>query len=79
MSATDAEKFHLRLLLLHVICQWSSLCQFSRCVHPSHLLTDDNQYSKTIAEASNFQMLKQLRSMFATICTYCQHSDALRL
>ena len=89
MSPTDTEKFHLRLLLLHVpgATSYTDLktvngvvcAGFQDACIQSHLLTDDNQYCETIAEASNFQMPKQLRSMFATICIYCQPSDPLML
>lgn len=35
-----------------------------------HLLADDHEDNKAMAEASHFQMLRQLCSMFATICIY---------
>ena len=88
MSPTDTEKFHLRLLLLHVpgAMSYNDLktvngvvcASFQDACIQSHLLTDDNEYSETIAEASNFQIPKH-HSMFATICIYCQPSDSLLL
>ena len=66
VSATDTDKFHLRPLLLHVpgATSYTDLKTVNRVVCASfqdariqsHLLTDDNQHSETIAEASNFQM-----------------------
>ena len=44
-----------------------------------HLLADDAEYDEAILEASHFQMPKQLRSMFATICIHCLPSDPLML
>ena len=89
VSARDAEKFHLRLLLLHVPGATSftdlqtvegELCPTFReaCIR-RHLLVDDNEYDQAMAEASQFQMPSQLRSMFVTICVYCEPSDPLQL
>ena len=89
VSASNAEKFHLRLLLLHVPGATSfndlrtvdgELCPTYReaCIR-RHLLADDNEYNQAMVEASNFQMPRQLRSMFATICVYCEPSDPLQL
>ncbi len=44
-----------------------------------HLLAGDNKYSVALNEASNFQMPKQLCSMFAVICVYCQPADPQQL
>ena len=44
-----------------------------------HLLADDTEYDEALTEASQFQMPKQLRSMFATICAYCQLSNPMQL
>ena len=89
VSARDAEKFHLRLLLLHVPGATSftdlrtvegELCPTFReaCIQ-RHLLVDDNEYDQAMAEASQFQMPRQLRSMFVTICVYCEPSDPIQL
>ena len=85
VNPADPEKFHLRLLLLHVPGATSyddlktvsgEVCLTFRdaCIR-RHLLTDDSEYNDALMEASQFQMPRQLRSMFATICTYCQPSD----
>ena len=89
VSPSDVEKFHLRLLLLHVPGARSFddmktvdgvVCAtFREACILRHLLADDNEYNQAIAEALNFQMPRQLRSMFATICVYCQPSDPLTL
>ena len=44
-----------------------------------HLLTDDSEYEDALAEASGFQMPRQFRYMFATICAYCHPSDPLAI
>ena len=89
VNPADPEKFHLRLLLLHVPGATSyddlktvsgEVCLTFRdaCIR-RHLLTDDSEYNDALMEASQFQMPRQLRSMFATICTYCQPSDPITL
>ena len=40
-------------------------------------LTDDSEYIDTLTDASGFQMPRQLRKMFATICACCHPSDPL--
>ena len=72
VSPADAERFHLRLLLLHVPGATSftdlltvdgEVCGTFRdaCIR-RHLLTDDGEYNEAMAEASCFQMPRQLRS-----------------
>lgn len=88
MSPADADKFHLRLLL-HVPGARSFtdlrtvngvVCgTFREACIQRHLLSDDGEYNTALTEASNFQMPRQLRSMFATICVYCQPSDPQQL
>jgi hypothetical protein len=51
------------------------MCQFRDACIERHLLADDGEYDAAIAEVSTFQMPRQLRGMFATICIYCQPSD----
>lgn len=89
VSPTDAEKFHLRLLLLHVpgarsfndlLTMDGEVCSTFRdaCIQ-RHLLADNHEDNEAMAEASHFQMLRQLCSMLATICIYCQPSDPIQL
>ena len=83
VSPTDPEKFYLRLLLLHVpganlkIVDGTLSESFRETCIKRHLLTDDNEYEDALAEASGFQMPRQFRYMFATICAYCHPSDPL--
>ena len=91
VSPVDTNKFHLQLLLLHVPGARSFtnlrtvngvVCGTFRdaCIQ-RHLLADDgDEYNTAITEESGFQMPRQLRrSMFATICVYCQPSDPQQL
>ena len=89
VSPTDPEKFYLRLLLLHVpgaTC-YDDLKMFDGTLADSyreacikrHLLTDDIEYEDALSEASGFQMPRQFRYMFATICAYCHPSDPLSI
>ena len=89
VSPTDPEKFYLRLLLLHVpgVTCYDDLKMVDGIFVDSvreacikrHLLTDDNEYEDALVEASGFQMLRQFRYMFATICAYCHPSDPLAI
>ena len=36
-----------------------------------HLLSSDTVWQDTLREAATYQMLSQLRHLFATICLYC--------
>ena len=40
-----------------------------------HLLDDDSEWDKALEEASVFQMPRQLRSLFVTICIQCTPSE----
>ena len=89
VSPKDAERFCLRMLLLHVA--GPSSFQDLRTVHGQvadtykeacallDLLTDDTTWDRTLIEASTFRMPSQLRSLFATICLFCEPSDPLSL
>ena len=89
VSPTDPEKFYLRLLLLHVpgatcyddlkMVDGILVDSFREACIKRHLLTDDNEYEDALAEASGFQMPRQFRYMFATICAYCHPSDPLAI
>jgi hypothetical protein len=78
VSPSDPEKFYLRLLLLHMpgarsytdlLTVDGVICASFRdaCVQ-RHLLADNGEYYVAIAEASTFQMPRQLQGMFATTC-----------
>ena len=89
VSPADPEKFFLRMLLLHVpgATSYDNLktvsgevaSTFREACIQMHLLADDTEYDEALTEASQFQMPKQLRSMFATICAYCQLSNPMQL
>ena len=87
VSPSDPERFYLRLLLLHVpgarhfddlkIIEGTIALSFREACIQKHLLTDDSEYIDALTEASGFQMPRQLRNMFATICACCHPSDPL--
>ena len=74
----DRELFSLRLLLLHVpnATSFEYLRTVIGVLHPSfvsaakalHLLENDRVWDKCFAEAICYQMLRQLRQLFAFIC-----------
>lgn len=80
VSPRDAERFHLRLLLLHVpgptcfedlrTVDGDVLPTFREACIRRHLLEDDNIWAATLQEAAAFRMPKQLRILFCTIMTY---------
>ena len=73
----DRELFFLRLLLLHVsgATSFKYLRTVNGVLHPSfslaakalHLLEDDREWVDCLAEAVSYQMLRQLRQLFAFI------------
>lgn len=89
VSPTDPDKFFLRLLLLHIpgarsyddlrTVNGELLESFRDACIQLHLLADDTEYANAMNEASQFQMPRQLRNMFATICAYCQLADPVSL
>lgn len=89
VSPRDPEKYYLRLLLLHVpgatsyddlkTVNGAVTASFREACIQRRLFSDDTEYYNTLTEASTFQMPRQLRSMFATICALCEPSDAFRL
>ena len=89
VSPKQTERYCLRLLLLHVTGATSYeylrtvngvvMNSFKEACIALHLLPDDAEWDKTLHEASNFQMPKQLRSLFATICCHCEPTGPLSL
>ena len=89
VSPKETEKFHLRVLLLHVqgVCSFEDLRTvhgveyetFTESCRAQNLLQDDTEWDSVMMEASGFRMPKQLRELFATICVHCQPSDPLSL
>ena len=88
-SPKDIERFCLRLLLHNVpgpTCFEDlklvngHMCQtFKEACVLRHLLDDDTEWDNTLREASMFQMPRQLRSLFATICVYCAPTNPREL
>ena len=88
-SPKDMERFCLRLLLHHVpgptcykdlrTVNGHTVETFKEACVLLHLLDDDSEWDNTLREASAFQMPRQLRSLFATICLHCSPTDPLQL
>ena len=78
----DIERFHLRILLLHVRgpVSFEDLRTFENETSPTFLAAaqrrgltrNDNTYVETIDECIQFQMPSQLRSLFATLLAFCE-------
>ena len=93
VNPRDVERFHLRLLLLHV--RGATSFEFLRTVEINGISTvydtfqeacrarglvaDDNQWRETLPEAAVSQMPKQLRSMLAFLLVFCDVSDGRAL
>jgi len=85
VSLNDAERYYLRLLLLHV--KGATSFQYLRTVENKvfstfkeaaierHLLADDKEWEDAISEAESFQMPPQLRQLFAYICVFGPPKD----
>ncbi len=88
-SPNDSERFHLRLLLLHVPGATSfeylrtyngqTVQTFKEACRLHQLLEDDTEWHRTLEEASTFQMPWQLRLLFATISSHNHPSNPLEL
>ena len=89
VNPLEGERYYLRLLLLHVpgAISFAALRTVDNTVYPSfraacaalHLLDDDANLAATLADASTYQMPRQFRMLFATICSFCHPSNALDL
>ena len=44
-----------------------------------HLLDDDAEWDNALSEASTFQMPRELRDLYATICSHCEPDNPLQL
>ncbi|XP_076032957.1 uncharacterized protein LOC143020425 [Oratosquilla oratoria] len=88
-SPRNAEKFHLRMLLLHVPGATSfddlktvgdeQLPTFKDACIRLQLLEDDNELEMALSEAAIYQMSRQLLNMFAMICLFNTPQNALQL
>lgn len=80
VSPRDFERFHLRLLLLHVRGAQSFehlrtvdgviYETFQEAADKRNLLMNDNEWRRCLTEASAAQMPAQLRQTFALICAF---------
>lgn len=80
VSPRDVERFHLRLLLLHVrgATSFNDLktvngnveTSFKSAAMKLNLIADDLEWSRCLEEASTYNMPRQLRETFALICIF---------
>ena len=85
VSPQDTERYHLRLLLLHVSGATSFehlrtvdgqvAATFQEACRLRGLLEDDAEWHRCMAEAAAFRMPRQMRLLLATICIFCNPSD----
>lgn len=89
VSPSDSERYHLRLLLLHVIgaTSFDDLKTYQEVVHPTFkaaalarsLVINDCEWQRCLKEAESFQMPFQMRQLFAYICVFQTPNNALDL
>ncbi|UYV80109.1 hypothetical protein LAZ67_18001721 [Cordylochernes scorpioides] len=89
VNPKDSERYHLRLLLLHVAGAQSFedlrtvddiVCStFKEAAQRRGLLADDSEWDACLAEAALFQMPCQLRQLFATILIYNNPTNPVSL
>ncbi|UYV81233.1 hypothetical protein LAZ67_20000416 [Cordylochernes scorpioides] len=89
VNPKDSERYHLRLLLLHVAGAQSFedlrtvddiVCStFKEAAQRRGLLADDSEWDACLAEADLFQMPCELRQLFATILIYNNPTDPVLL
>lgn len=80
VSPSDSERYHLRLLLLHMVGATSfeglrtyenvTYSTFKAAATARVLVLDDIEWQRALEEASSFQMLYQLRQLFSYICIF---------
>lgn len=89
VSPKDAERFYLRLILLHVKGATSfknlrtvngiEFETFRESAKARGLLLDDDVWQNTLDDAIASQMPAQLRQVFAYICAYCSPTEPAKL
>ena len=85
----EGERFYLRMLLLYVpgarnfidlrTINGVTVETFKEACKLKHLLDDDSEWENTLSEASNFQMPRELRALFAMICCHSEPINPLQL
>jgi hypothetical protein len=81
VDPSDAERYYLRLLLLHVRGPTSFedlrtvggflLPSFQAAALALNLINDDRMWADCMRDAALYQMPKQLRTLFVVICVHC--------
>lgn len=89
VSPKYVEKFHLRLLLLHVAgpTSYEDLRTFEGITYPSfqeaararHLIPSNDEWLKTLTHASLVDMPSCMRKLYAYLLCYCEVDDAYAL
>ena len=89
VSPKDVERFHKRLLLLHVIRANSYedlrtvngylADTFKEACRLRNLLDDDQEWRRCLQEAAMAQMPSQMRLLFVTLCVFCDVANPLDL
>ncbi|KAL7322346.1 hypothetical protein PS15p_212248 [Mucor circinelloides] len=89
VSPKDIEKFHLRLLLMHVpgATSFEDIRSFEGQVYPTFraaarargLLQDDTEWSAALTEAALSQPASALRKLFCILIAFSQVSDPFQL
>ena len=89
VSPKENERFYLRVLLLHVpgatsydnlkTVNGSTTTTFHEACKLMHLLEDDTEWDNVLSEASTFQMPRELRELYATICSHCEPDNPFQL
>lgn len=89
VSPSESERYHLRLLLLHVVGATSYedirtvhdvvFSSFKEAAMQRGLLQDDTEWLRCLHEASVLQMPFQLRQLFSFIAIFQQPSNATQL
>ncbi|GBM13517.1 hypothetical protein AVEN_82788-1 [Araneus ventricosus] len=86
VNVKDAERFYLRMLLLHVpgatsfkFLRTVDNVTFKQAAFHRHLLNSDKKWDHCLHNASTYQMPKQLRWTFAFILCFCNPTNVLEL
>jgi len=89
ISPRDSEKFHLRLLLLHIkgatsFSQMKTVdgvqyATFKEAAAAKNLLENDNEWKHSLREAASFKFPNQLRLLFAVILAFNDPNAPLNL